>query len=145
MKERMSDSPPLLIVDDEASPRDLLVRVLSGSGYASRQSGNATEALEMVHREPPSLALIDFKMPGVDGVEMLKRLRSDPDPMIAQIPVIMMTGHGENEVLCLEAGADDFVTKPINIAVLRARIATQLRLGSMRAQLQKRTEETDAR
>ena len=57
-------------------------------------------------------------MPGLNGAEVLSRLRADEDPAIAQLPAIMLTGHGgeESEVLCLEAGADDFVTKPINLA-----------------------------
>ena len=75
--------------------------------------------------------LLDFDMPEIDGAEVLKQLRADSDPSIAQIPTIMLTGHGgeESEVRCLEAGANDFVTKPINIAVLSARIETQLRLA----------------
>jgi serine phosphatase RsbU (regulator of sigma subunit) len=73
-------------------------------------------------------------------------LRRDGDANIAQIPAIMLTGHGgeESEVLCLEAGADDFVTKPINEAVLRARIDTQLRLRSLRSQLQEQNDELEA-
>src|SRR5215212_1167133 len=75
-----------------------------------------------------------------------RRLRSDADRDIAQVPTIMLTGHGgeESEVLCLEAGANDFVTKPINAAVLRARIDTQLRLSSMRRQLQQQNSELEA-
>jgi serine phosphatase RsbU (regulator of sigma subunit) len=82
----------------------------------------------------------------MDGAEVLRHLRKDGDAGIAQIPTIMLTGHGgeESEVLCLEAGADDFVTKPINQAVLRARIDTQLRLRSMRSQLQKQNDELEA-
>src|SRR5437762_9061983 len=85
-------------------------------------------------------------MPGMDGAEVLKQLRQDADASIAQLPTIMLTGHGgeESEVLCLEAGADDFVTKPINQAVLRARIDTQLRLRSMRSQLQQQNDELEA-
>ena len=85
-------------------------------------------------------------MPGIDGAEVLRRLRADKDPAIAQLPAIMLTGHGgeASEVLCLEAGADDFVTKPINQAVLRARIETQLRLRSMREQLQQQNDELEA-
>jgi len=59
----------------------------------------------------------------MDGAEALRHLRNDPNPKIGQIPVIMLTGYGENEVACLEAGADDFVIKPIKPEVLRARIA----------------------
>jgi sigma-B regulation protein RsbU (phosphoserine phosphatase) len=92
------------------------------------------------------LLLLDYDMPGMNGAEVLKQLRHDGNAIIAQIPAIMLTGHGgeESEVLCLEAGADDFVTKPINDAVLRARIDTHLRLRSMRSQLQKQNDELEA-
>src|SRR5438045_8320048 len=85
-------------------------------------------------------------MPGLTGADVSKQIRADPSPSIAQRPTIMLTGHGgeESEVLCLEAGADDFVTKPINQAVLRARIETQLRLRSMRIQLQQQNDELEA-
>jgi phosphoserine phosphatase RsbU/P len=84
-------------------------------------------------------------MPGLNGAEVLKELRADTDPEIANVPAIMLTGHAgeQSEVLCLEAGANDFVTKPINTAVLRARIETQLRLRSMRDQLQEQNEELE--
>src|SRR5204862_382342 len=77
--------------------------------------------------------------------EVLKRLRSDTAPAIAQLPAIMFTGHGSeaSEVRGLQAGADDFVTKPINAAVLRARIETQLRLRSMRRQLERQNDELE--
>jgi serine phosphatase RsbU (regulator of sigma subunit) len=144
MKTGMRDASQLLIADDEAVSRELLARALSAIGYICRESGSALEALELVHKEAPALLLVDFKMPELDGAQMLQQLRADPDPQIAQIPVIMMTGHAGHEVRCLEAGADDFVIKPINIAVLHARIETQLRLHSMRMQLQKQSEEAEA-
>src|SRR5207302_2951981 len=94
----------------------------------------------------PAVLLLDFDMPGLNGAEVLNRLRADHDPAIAQIPAIMLTGHGDeaSEVRCFEAGANDFVTKPINLAVLRARIETQLRLRSMRRQLQLQNHELEA-
>src|SRR5205823_12493440 len=78
--------------------------------------------------------------------DVVKKMRTDPTPGVAQIPTIMLTGHGgeDSQVLCLEAGANDFVTKPIYPAVLRARIETQLRLRSMRDQLLKQNEELEA-
>ena len=144
MKTGMRDASQLLITDDEVVSRELLARALSAIGYICRESGSALEALELVHKEAPALLLVDFKMPELDGAQMLRQLRADPDPQIAHIPVIMMTGHEGHEVRCLEAGADDFVTKPINIAVLHARIETQLRLHSMRMQLRKQSEEAEA-
>ena len=135
----------ILVVDDDATSRKMLVRTLSSAGYDCYESDNGAETLKLVHGEQPSLLLLDFDMPGLDGAEVLKRMRADRDPTVAQIPAIMLTGHGgeESEVLCLEAGADDFVTKPINTAVLRARIETQLRLRSMRRQLQQQNEELE--
>src|SRR6266403_738307 len=136
----------ILVVDDDATSRKMLVRTLSSAGYDCYESDNGAETLKLVHGEQPSLLLLDFDMPGLDGAEVLKRMRADRDPAVAQIPAIMLTGHGgeESEVLCLEAGADDFVTKPINTAVLRARIETQLRLRSMRRQLEQQKDELEA-
>ncbi|MEY2507760.1 MAG: phosphoserine phosphatase RsbU/P [Verrucomicrobiota bacterium] len=136
----------ILIADDDATSRKLLARILTRAGFTCTDAPDGIEALKQLHDDPPSLLLLDFDMPGMDGAEVLKRLRHDGNPLIAQIPAIMLTGHGgeESEVLCLEAGADDFVTKPINEAVLRARIDTHLRLRSMRSQLQKQNDELEA-
>ncbi|MEY2572490.1 MAG: phosphoserine phosphatase RsbU/P [Verrucomicrobiota bacterium] len=136
----------ILIADDDATSRKLLARILTRAGFSCTDAPDGIEALKQLHDDPPSLLLLDFDMPGMDGAEVLKRLRHDANPLIAQIPAIMLTGHGgeESEVLCLEAGADDFVTKPINEAVLRARIDTHLRLRSMRSQLQKQNDELEA-
>jgi len=133
----------ILIVDDDVASRKLLARTLTAAGYDCRESDNGLETLKLLQVEYLSLVLLDFKMPGLDGVETLKRLRSDSDPSIAHVPVIMLTGYGESEVVCLEAGADDFATKPINPAVLEARIETQLRLRFLRTQLQQQNEELE--
>ncbi len=136
----------ILIVDDDPLSRKLLLHALSNAGYLCRETADGTSAWDMVHAEEVALLLLDFDMPGLNGAELLKRLRADHDPLIAQIPAIMLTGHGgeESEVLCLEAGANDFVTKPINLPILSARIETQLRLRSMRAQLQRQNDELEA-
>ena len=138
------DSPrQILIVDDDATSRALLARMLSAAGYDCRQSDNASDALKIVHEEQPAVLLLDFKMPDMDGAEALRRLRNDPNPAIAQLPVIMLTGYGENEVACLEAGADDFVIKPIKPEVLRARIEAQVRLHLLRLQLQRQNKDLE--
>lgn len=136
----------ILVADDDAMSRKLLVRILSSAGFACMEASDGIEALKTLRVTTPSLLLLDFDMPGMNGAEVLKQMRKDGDASIAQIPTIMLTGHGgeESEVLCLEAGADDFVTKPINQAVLRARIETQLRLRSMRSQLQEQNDELEA-
>jgi len=146
-KDEMSDCShaEILVVDDDALSRRLLAQLLTAAGYKCRVCKNGSEALEIVHAAPPSLLLLDFDMPGPNGAEVLRRLRSDHNPAVAQIPAIMLTAHGseESEVSCLQAGADDFVTKPVNAAVLRARIETQLRLRSMRRQLERQNNELE--
>src|SRR6266581_432765 len=135
----------ILIVDDDSTSRKILAHLLVAAGYKCRECEDGTRALQTIQERPPSLLLLDFDMPGLNGAEVLKRLRSDNDPAVAQIPTIMLTAHGseESEVRCLQAGADDFATKPINTAVLRARIETQLRLRSMRRQLERQNDELE--
>jgi phosphoserine phosphatase RsbU/P len=135
----------ILVVDDDAISRKILAQLLASAGHDSRECEDGAKALQLIHAKPPSLLLLDFDMPGLNGAEVLRRLRSDADPAVAQIPAIMLTGHGseESEVSCLQAGADDFVTKPINAAVLLARIETQLRLRSMRRQLERQNDELE--
>ena len=135
----------ILVVDDDAMGRRVLAQLLNAAGYNCRVSTDGSEALEAIHARPPSVLLLDFDMPGLNGAEVLQRLRSDPDPTIAQIPAIMLTAHGseQSEVSCLQAGANDFVTKPVNASVLRARIETQLRLHSMRRQLEQQNDELE--
>ena len=146
-KEKMSNNSraDILVVDDDTMSRKILVQLLVSAGYDCRESEDGAQALQIIHTKQPSLLLLDFDMPGLNGTEVLKRLRSDTDPAIAQLPAIMLTGHGSeaSEVRGLQAGADDFVTKPINAAVLRARIETQLRLRSMRRQLERQNDELE--
>src|SRR5215470_10763275 len=146
-KEDMSNNSraQILIVDDDTTSRKVLAQLLATAGYDCRECENGAQALETIRANQPSLVLLDFDMPGLKGTDVLKRLRSDNDTAIAQLPAIMLTGHGSeaSEVRCLQAGADDFVTKPINAAVLRARIETQLRLRSMRRQLERQNDELE--
>jgi sigma-B regulation protein RsbU (phosphoserine phosphatase) len=136
----------ILVVDDDPLTRKILVRTLTSAGYGCRSSENGITAWNDLHARPPGLILLDLEMPDLDGAELVRRLRADKNRTIAQIPVIMLTGHSDeqSEVLCLEAGADDFVTKPINTTVLRARIETHVRLRLMRDQLRTQNEELEA-
>ena len=135
----------ILVVDDDAMSRRVLAKLLTAAGYNCRVCKDGSEALETVRAKPPSLLLLDFDMPGLNGGEVLTRLRADRHSAVSQIPTILLTAHGseESEVSCLQAGADDFVTKPVNAAVLRARIETQLRLRSMRRQLERQNDELE--
>src|SRR5213592_5315813 len=147
LEEEMSDNShiEILVVDDDAMSRRVLAQLLTAAGYKCRVCKDGSEALEILHAAPPTLLLLDFDMPGLNGAQLLKRLRSDRNPAVARIPTIMLTAHGseKSEVSCLQAGADDFVTKPVNASVLRARIETQLRLRSMRRQLERQNDELE--
>src|SRR6266542_182056 len=146
-EEEMSDKScaEILVVDDDAISRQVLAKLLTAAGYKCHVCKDGSEALEAVHAKPPSLLLLDFDMPGLNGAEVLTRLRTVRHSVVAQIPTILLTAHGseESELSCLQAGADDFVTKPVNAAVLRARIETQLRLRSMRRQLERQNDELE--
>ena len=137
-------SADILVVDDERISRTVLARTLENAGHACRQASGGGEALAAIAERLPALVLLDYAMPGgLNGAEVCERLRADPDAAVAQLPVIMLTGMvgDEQEVRCLEAGASDFVTKPVNAAVLQARINTQLRLHALRRQLEHQNQE----
>ena len=107
----MSDNShaEILVVDDDAMSRRVLAQLLRAAGYECRVCKDGFEALDMVHEKTPTLLLLDFDMPGANGAEVLIRLRTDPQPGIAQIPTILLTAHGseQSEVSCLQAGADE--------------------------------------
>ncbi len=137
-------SADILVVDDERFSRTILARTLETAGLTCRQASGGYEALAAISQRLPALVLLDYAMPGgINGAEVCQRLRAHPDAAVAQLPVIMLTGMvgDEQEVHCLEAGASDFVTKPVNAAVLQARINTQLRLHALRRQLERQNQE----
>jgi diguanylate cyclase (GGDEF)-like protein len=116
----------LLLVDDEPMNRDVLQRRLSRAGYRILTAETGAEALEVADANRVDLVLLDVMMPGMDGIETLRRLRQSRS--VAELPVIMVTAKdgSEDVVEALDAGANDYVTKPIDFAVAQARIRTQL-------------------
>lgn len=132
----MGDNQKLRIVDDDLAGRRLLIRMLSSAGYTCRESTNGIEALELIHQGLFSLLLADFKMPGLDGTQMLKRLRSDPDLAIAQISSHCDDWAWRKRDPLPGIGRDRFCGQADQLRSLCARIETQLRLRSMRMQLQ---------
>lgn len=122
----------ILVVDDEASNRDLLTRRLEARSFATSSAANGAEALSMIARESFDLVLLDVMMPDMSGLMVLRELRKQHEP--ADLPVIMATARdgSEDMVRALEAGANDYVTKPLDLAVVLARVGTQLMLKSAR-------------
>lgn len=117
----------LLIVEDEAAVRDMLVMVMEQAGFSVRSAEDAQQAQTLLDDIPPDLILLDWMLPGLSGVEWARRLRRDDK--YRSIPVILLTARGEEEdkIRGLETGADDYVTKPFSPRELTARIKAVLR------------------
>src|SRR5215468_12367274 len=118
----------ILVVDDEADNIRILEVLLLRRGYAVIKARNGVEALQQVYSEQPDIILLDVMMPIMDGFEVCKILKDNPETRL--IPVVIMTARGqvEDRVKGIEAGADDFLTKPVHRDELLARIQTSLRL-----------------
>ena len=118
--------PHLLLVDDEHSNLDMLSRRLQRAGYCVTTAAGGEQALEALAQTTFDLVLLDVQMPGVDGLQVLKTVREQQPAH--KLPVVMVTSHVQSEdvVVALEAGANDYVTKPVDFAVMLARVKTQL-------------------
>lgn len=119
----------VLAVDDETDILKLLRYNLSNAGYGFLEAEDGPEALELAKRSLPDLILLDVMLPNMDGNELLKRLKADPDTK--GIPVVMLTAKGEeiDRVLGLELGADDYIVKPFSPRELLLRIKAVMRKG----------------
>jgi two-component system KDP operon response regulator KdpE len=117
----------ILVVDDEPQITRVLKTSLSSQGYGIRTAGNGEEALQMMKEWAPDLIVTDLRMPNMDGLELCRRVRTE-----SRIPIIVLSVKGEEtiKVEALDAGADDYVTKPFSMNELVARIRAALRRAS---------------
>jgi len=123
----MPDTEPkgnILVVDDEPQITRVLKTTLSSQGYGVRSASNGEEALNEMKDWPPDLIITDLRMPGIDGLELCRRVRAD-----SRVPIIVLSVKGEEsvKVQALDAGADDYVTKPFSVNELLARVRAALR------------------
>jgi two-component system response regulator ResD len=118
----------VLVVDDEPTIRDVVVRYLERDGFATLEAADGDRARELVERESPDLVVLDLMLPGTDGLELCRWIRSR-----SSLPVIMLTARGEesDRIVGLELGADDYVTKPFSPRELAARVRTVLRRAEL--------------
>ena len=112
----------VLVVDDDALNRRLLTATLAKEGIRTTSATDGAQALDAIREDPPDVVLLDIEMPGIDGFEVLERIKGDET--VRHLPVIMISGLCDTEsvVRCLEIGADDFLPKPFDAAILRARV-----------------------
>jgi putative two-component system response regulator len=125
----------VLVVEDDASNRALLDALLRREGYEVVTAATGPEGLRAARDEAPEVVLLDIEMPGMNGLDVCRALRSDPDTVA--LPIILLTGRSETRdvVAGLDAGADDFLRKPYERAELLARIRSVLRLAEAMAEV----------
>jgi two-component system sensor histidine kinase/response regulator len=116
----------LLVVDDDAANRDVLSRRLQQQGHAVRTASSGREALDLLSATAYDIVLLDIMMPDMDGYEVLRQIKSDQ--RLQHIPVIMISALSEVQsvVRCIDAGAEDYLAKPFNPVLLRARVGASL-------------------
>lgn len=127
----MSETPiRILVVDDEIGIQRVVRANLAARGYAVDLAADGESGLERAALQPPNLILLDLMLPGIDGLEVLRRLR-----VWTQVPVIVLSARGEDriKVQALDEGADDYLTKPFSVDELLARVRVSLRHGSHQA------------
>lgn len=117
----------ILVVDDEEDIRELVRYNLSKAGYTIITAATGEEALRMAHDSRPTLVVLDIMLPGIDGLEVCRRLKADP--ALHKTPIVMISALGEEKdvVTGLELGADDYVAKPFSPGVLLARVKSVVR------------------
>jgi len=126
-------TPTLLVVDDNEANRDMLTRRLERRGYRVLKAEDGPSALALIAAEPVDLVLLDIEMPGLSGLDVLREVRQTHTGL--QLPILMATARSDSTdvVEALEAGANDYVVKPLDFPVVLARVEAQLRLRSLSA------------
>jgi len=135
MRERTNDAVSVLVVDDDPDQIAMLATQLEGKGYAVSTAVSGEEALASMGERPVQVALVDWNMPGMDGIELCRRIRLQETTHYTFL--IMTTARSGKDCYMqgMEAGADDFLTKPIDPDILEARLRVAARMRVLRARL----------
>jgi DNA-binding response OmpR family regulator len=126
-------STRILVVDDEQSIRTIVEYALRDAGFEVLSAARGDDALALVRRDPPDLVVLDLMLPGMDGLEVCRRIRAE-----RSVPIIILSARGEelDKVLGLELGADDYVTKPFSPRELVSRVKANLRRARAEPELE---------
>jgi adenylate cyclase len=127
----MHSPPRILIVDDNETNRDILVMRLGPQGYELLQACDGEEALAVAREKRPDLILLDVMMPKLDGFEVCRRLKADADLPFMAIILVTAKADTKDVVFGLDAGADEYLTKPVDQAALVARVKSMLRMKEL--------------
>jgi DNA-binding response OmpR family regulator len=137
MQSEKTSKPKILVADDEASIRELLEQVLAAEGYTVIVATDGKHALQQTLTHKPDLILLDVRMPRLDGITLCKALRVYKETK--NTPIIMLTAFNTREYLeqAMAAGADDFVAKPFELAELKIRVRSMLKLKSVNDEIER--------
>lgn len=135
----------ILVVDDDPGNREVLEELLRLRGHPVVTAASGPEALELVKKDPPDLVLLDVTMPGMSGYEVCEALRAEPATRLLPIVIITALEGQEEKIRAIEAGADDFLNKPISPTELIARVKSLLRIKELHDQLAEWTRNLEQR
>jgi two-component system, cell cycle response regulator len=133
----------ILVVDDNRDNVEIIATRLRFRGYTMEEAADGQQALGMVHDNPPDLILLDVMLPDIDGYEISRRIKGDTT--LPFIPIILVTARDttQDKVMGLDAGADDYLTKPINFPELEARVRSMLRIKRLQDELEEKNRELE--
>ncbi len=133
----------ILVVDDNRDNVEIIATRLRFRGYEIEEASDGATALEMVRNNPPDLMLLDVMLPDIDGYEIARRLKNDED--MPFIPIILVTARDttQDKVAGLDAGADDYLTKPIDFPELEARVRSMLRIKRLQDEIEEKNRELE--
>ncbi len=128
--------PLILVVDDNPSNLQMIGKLLVYDDYSVDLVENGEDALKSIEKKKPDLVVLDLVMPGIDGVDVCKKIKSDPETK--DIPIIICTGNTDRAYIekCFDAGCADYTSKPIESTILLARVKTHLELSELRKRCQ---------
>ncbi|MBI3268824.1 MAG: response regulator [Planctomycetes bacterium] len=135
--EAIVDGADVLVVDDDRANTMLLHDLLEVLGYLPRVAHSGQEALEAAHARTPDLVLLDVMMPGMDGFQVCRKLRAEEATRLVPIVLVTALHETQDRIQGIEAGADDFLSKPFNRHELSARVRSLLRIRSLHARLER--------
>jgi two-component system cell cycle response regulator len=133
----------ILVVDDNRDNVEIIATRLRFRGYDIDEASDGAAALERVKQNPPDLILLDVMLPDIDGYEISRRIKGDPETPF--IPIILVTARDttQDKVAGLDAGADDYLTKPINFPELEARVRSMLRIKKLQDEIERQNRELE--
>ena len=139
LEEGVTVNSKILLVDDDADARVILNRVLTKSGYEVKEASNGKEALQVVRGYMPDVMLVDWMMPEMDGEQLARWIKSDSTLRFIYIILLTARGDMKDQVRGLQAGADDYITKPAPHQEILARVESGMRVQALHKEIQQLT------